>query len=159
VSDASRVPIRFGVVLPINVQPVITKGEPEVAAANYEALIRQKLANGDPPVFDLILLGMGTDGHTASLFPGTAAIHERRRLVVAYRVEQVNAVRLTFTPPLINAARSVIFLVSGESKAERLREVLTGPYDPDRLPAQVVRPTTGTLQWLVDEAAASRLPG
>jgi len=100
---------------------------------------------------------MGDDGHTASLFPGTAAIHERERWVVAHRVEQLNAWRVTLTPVAINAADNVTFLVSGAGKAERLREALKGPYQPDMLPAQIVRPTAGRLLWLVDEAAAARL--
>jgi len=142
---------------PINVQPVVTTGEPDAAAADYEQTILRMVPGGKPPRFDLVMLGMGDDGHTASLFPHTSAVHEKERLVVANRVEQLDTTRITFTPPLINAAREVIFLVSGAGKAERLREVLQGPQDIDRLPSQVVQPTHGSLHWIIDEDAASLL--
>jgi 6-phosphogluconolactonase len=130
---------------------------PEVSAARYEELIRQRVGlEGVLPAFDLIFLGLGEDGHTASLFPGTPAVHEQKRLVVGQAVPKLDTIRLTFTPPLINNARRVVFLVSGESKAERLAEVLDGPEHPEELPAQLVRPAGGPL-WLVDRAAASRL--
>jgi 6-phosphogluconolactonase len=109
------------------------------------------------PRFDLLLLGMGPDGHTASLFPGTDAIHETRRWVMAPWVAKFNTFRLTLTPPVINQARQVLFLVSGASKAETLRDVLEGPYDPSRLPSQIVRPVDGQLTWLVDREAAAKL--
>jgi 6-phosphogluconolactonase len=109
------------------------------------------------PRFDLILLGMGDDGHTASLFPGAAAIREQRRWVVADYVEKLGAWRVTLTPPVINAAADVMFLVSGLGKAEQLRQVLGEPHQPDRLPAQIVRPARGRLRWLVDAAAATLL--
>jgi 6-phosphogluconolactonase len=134
--------------------------EPDASTAQMEAKIRAILPTGDfPPRFDLILLGMGDDGHTASLFPGTRAIHEDDQLVVANEVPNLNNVRLTFTPTLINAARNVVFLVSGAGKAEKLQQVLEGEFQPDLLPSQIVRPMQGTLTWLVDEAAASQLSG
>jgi 6-phosphogluconolactonase len=132
--------------------------DPADAAAAYEVTIR--IVTGAPeelPVFDLVFLGMGDDGHTASLFPGTEAIHEQQRLAVANPVPQLDTTRLTLTPRLINNARDVIFLVNGEGKAEMLHRVLDGPIDVDTLPSQVIRPTHGRLRWLVDEAAASRL--
>lgn len=131
---------------------------PEESALRYEALIRATLPANEAgvPAFDLIFLGMGEDGHTASLFPGTAAIHESDRLVVAHDVPKLNATRLTFTPPLLNAAREVVFLAAGAGKAERLAEVLDGPEDVDRLPSQVVRPAGGPI-WLVDRAAITKL--
>jgi 6-phosphogluconolactonase len=109
------------------------------------------------PRFDLILLGMGDDGHTASLFPGTRVIHEQRRWVLAHYVEKLDAWRITLTPATINAAADVTFVVTGSAKAERLRQVLTGPYQPDTLPAQIVSPDPGRLRWLLDEAAATSL--
>jgi 6-phosphogluconolactonase len=109
------------------------------------------------PRFDLVLLGMGQDGHTASLFPGTAALHEGARWVVAHYVDKLSAWRITLTPVVFNAAAHITFIVSGAGKAERLREVLAGPYQPDVLPAQIVRPTDGRLLWLVDAAAAAHL--
>ncbi|HEY8447337.1 MAG TPA: 6-phosphogluconolactonase [Thermomicrobiales bacterium] len=141
------------------VHPFETEGlSPEESAARYEALVRDLVPADDGlPRFDLIFLGMGDDGHTASLFPGTRAIWERERLVVAHYVPKLNATRLTMTPPLLGAGRQVVFLVTGAGKAERLREVLEGPERPDELPAQIVRPKGGKLLWLVDRAAAERL--
>lgn len=126
------------------------------AAAEYERELREffRLEPGQWPRFDVILLGMGPDGHTASLFPGTEVIHERTRLVAASWVEKFNAYRITLTPPVLNNAAGVIFLVAGEEKAETLRAVLEGEYQPERLPAQLIRPTNGRLRWLVDRAAA-----
>lgn len=147
--------------------------EPQQAASAYERALRSFFAGHPtrpfprgsgrreprPYRFDLILLGMGNDGHTASLFPGTAALHERSRWVIAHYVHKLSAWRVTLTPVVINAAAQVTFLVSGADKAERLQEVLAGPYQPDLLPAQIVRPTDGSLLWLVDAAAAARLEG
>ncbi len=129
------------------------------AADEYAQTLRTVfgLAAGELPRFDLILLGMGPDGHTASLFPGTDAIHEKIRLVAAPWVEKLGARRITLTPPVLNNAARVIFLVSGEAKAEALRAVLEGPYQPDRFPAQVVHPADGRVVWLVDRAAARLL--
>lgn len=110
------------------------------------------------PRFDLILLGMGPDAHTASLFPGSPAVRERERLVVAILdAPKPPCERITFTPGLINAARCVVVLVAGAEKAAALKEVFEGPNDPDRYPAQTIAPEDGELIWLVDEAAASRL--
>ena len=142
---------------PQSIQPWKTTGDAAEAASSYATTIRSMVAGSEPPVFDLILLGMGDDGHTASLFPGTAAIHERAEITVAHYVEKLDTTRLTFTPPLINAAREVAFLVGGAGKAKRLNEVLHGPIDVDTLPAQVVRPVLGELHWLVDELAAAHL--
>ena len=100
---------------------------------------------------------MGPDGHTASLFPGTPAVHETSRLVSAPWAEKFQTHRITLTPPVLNQAEQVVFLVSGGDKAETLREVLEGPYEPDRFPSQVIRPTQGKLTWLVDQAAAREL--
>ena len=128
---------------------------PDQAAAAYQAELEAVLGAGGR--FDLILLGMGANGHTASLFPGTAALHEQTRWAVAHYVDKLRAWRVTLTPVAINAAAHVISIVSGAGKAERLREVVTGPYQPDILPAQIVRPTDGRLLWLVDAAAAVHL--
>jgi 6-phosphogluconolactonase len=129
------------------------------AAAKYAETLRRffDAAAGRFPRFDLVLLGMGSDGHTASLFPGTDAVHERARLVAAPWVEKLGAHRITLTVPVLNAAASAIFLVSGEGKAEALRAVLEGPHRPDRFPAQLVRPRDGRLLFLVDRAAARLL--
>jgi 6-phosphogluconolactonase len=104
-----------------------------------------------------VLLGLGPDGHTASLFPHTAALRETKRWCVPNWVPQQDAQRMTLTYPVLNHAREVVFLVAGEDKAEPLAEVLEGPPDPERLPSQRIRPTAGRLLFLTDEAAAARL--
>lgn len=129
---------------------------PAESADRYESLVRSLVGGDAHPVFDLILLGMGDDGHTASLFPGTDALHETERLVVSNFVPKLDTTRLTFTPPLINAAREVAFLAAGGGKADRLVDVLEGPIDVVQLPSQVVRPAGGPL-WLVDQSAAAKL--
>lgn len=142
-----------------HVHPFETEGiTPEESASRYESLVRSTVGqNGARPAFDLILLGMGDDGHTASLFPGTKVVNERDRLVVAHEVPQLNVTRLTMTPPLLNAGRNVVFLAAGPGKASRLAEVLDGPIDTNRLPAQVIRPTNGGPTWLVDLDATTSL--
>jgi 6-phosphogluconolactonase len=128
----------------------------EDAAARYETELRSWFGDGRSwPRFDLLLLGMGNDGHTASLFPGSEALTEAKRCVVAPRVHPPGPERVTLTLPVINAARRVVFLVSGEAKAETLRRVLDEP--TAGLPAQAVRPRDGALLWLVDSAAAATL--
>ena len=135
------------------------KGEldPAQAAAEYEGELRAAsgIASPEIPRLDLVLLGLGSDGHTASLFPGTTAIAEQTRLVVANHVPALHTMRLTFTLPLINRARRVAFLVSGADKASILARVLDGP--PGLLPAQLVMPDEGDVIWLVDRAAARDL--
>ncbi|MCW5852463.1 MAG: 6-phosphogluconolactonase [Anaerolineae bacterium] len=128
---------------------------PTEAAAAYEAELRSFFGAAGEPRFDLALLGMGDDGHTASLFPGTAALAETERWVAANWVEKLNTWRLTLTVPTINQAANVVFLVAGAGKADRLREVLRGPYQPTALPSQFIRPIAGRLAWFVDMAAAS----
>jgi 6-phosphogluconolactonase len=106
------------------------------------------------PRFDLILLGLGADGHTASLFPHTRALAETSRWVVANAVPQLQTTRITLTVPVINAAAQILFLVAGEDKAEALHAVLRGAYNPETYPAQMIQPTNGKLVWFVDRAAA-----
>jgi len=129
------------------------------AAQEYARGLREffDLGAGQLARFDLILLGMGPDGHTASLFPGTTAAREQTSLVIAPWVDKFKAHRITLTSPVLNNAACVIFLVSGEDKAETLRAVLQGTYEPDRLPAQVVCPVNGRLTWMLDRAAAQFL--
>ena len=131
----------------------------QTVADQYEAALREQFEVSEPdvPRFDLILLGMGPDGHTASLFPGTQAVHATSRLVAAPWVEKIQAFRITFTPVLLNHARQVTFLICGHAKAETLHSVLEGPYQPDALPAQSIRPRAGTLTWFVDQEAAGAL--
>jgi 6-phosphogluconolactonase len=137
-----------------NVHRIHAEREPQEAAAEYERTLRVFFSAAPAPRFDLALLGLGVDGHTASLFPGTAAVYERERWVVAHYVPQLTAWRVTLTSVVLDAADQVTFLVSGAQKAARLQQVLTGPYQPDVLPAQVVRPAPGHLLWLVDATAA-----
>ena len=129
---------------------------PEEAAESYEEELRDFFGAGGVPNFDLILLGIGGDGHTASLFPNTPALDVTDRLAVANPVEKLGTVRITLTAPVLNAARAVIFLVAGEGKAEALKEILEGGADPRRYPAKLVRPPGGPV-WMVDRAAARML--
>ena len=136
---------------------------PEQAAAAYANVLQKTFggdaaAGGPPPEgFDLILLGMGDNGHTASLFPGLAVVTETRRWVMAQYVEVAGMWRLTMTPVVLNAARQVAFLVSGGGKAEVLHRVLEGEYQPVVLPSQIIKPTNGELHWLLDAPAAAKL--
>jgi 6-phosphogluconolactonase len=133
--------------------------DPAAAALAYERELVAAL--GDPPVLDLVLLGMGPDGHTASLFPASPALGEAARWVVANPVTSPlvhgTTTRLTFTAPAINAARRVWFLVAGADKAAALAQVLAGPRDPARYPSQLIAPSPGELTWFVDAAAAASL--
>lgn len=143
-----------------NIFRVLAENPDAVAAAQaYEQTIVKffALEPGQVPVFDLILLGLGPDGHTASLFPGTAALQEKSKLVVANWVEKFNTHRITFTLPVLNAARIVAFLVSGTDKAPALQAVLQSDAAGEQYPAKLVHPANGKLIWLVDRAAASGL--
>ncbi|MDH3258395.1 MAG: 6-phosphogluconolactonase [Deltaproteobacteria bacterium] len=133
--------------------------DPDRAARNYEEVLKKifQLKSGEMPRFDLVLLGMGADGHTASLFPNTNVLRERERLVAAVRVAKSGACRITLTPPVFCSAACVIILVSGEEKAETLLSVLQGDFLPDRFPVQLIRPTEGRLLWIVDSQAARLL--
>ena len=150
-----HVPLR-----PEQIHRIEAELDPEAAAARYEHELRSsfRLDPSASPRFDLVALGLGDDGHTASLFPHTQALHENARLVAANRVPQIDAARITLTWPVINHARSVFFLISGSGKAAILNEVLTGPFDPDRLPSQLIWPSSGILTLILDKAAAALLP-
>jgi len=131
----------------------------EEAARDYEQVLEKffKLENGQLPRFDLVVLGMGSDGHTASIFPDSDVINEKRRLVVAPWVEKLRSYRITLTPPVLNKAASTIVLVSGAEKAEILHKVLEGEYRPEFFPAQLISPSEGGLLWLADREAAQLL--
>ena len=131
----------------------------EKAAQEYEQALRAsfKLADGQFPRFDLVLLGMGNEGHTLSLFPGTKALHEAKRIVVRNWIGKLYTERITLTAPAINNAALVIFMITGADKALALKGVLEGPYEPDQLPAQMVQPQNGKSLWLVDTAAGGML--
>lgn len=137
-----------------NIHRIPAELPPQEAAAAYAAELERHW-NGRPSVFDLILLGLGPDGHTASLFPGTEALQINDQPVAAVYVPQMATWRITLTLPVISAAHEALFLVSGVAKAEILAAVLHGP--PGRYPAQAIRPR-GILRWYVDAAAAAHLP-
>jgi 6-phosphogluconolactonase len=134
--------------------------EPEIGAARYEAALRNgfRLEGAQMPKFDVLQLGMGPDGHTASLFPHSAGLHELERLAIANHVTAKESWRITLTQPVINQAADVFFLVSGADKAQILKEVFMGPRDPERLPSQLIAPVGGILTLLLDRAAAAMLP-
>ena len=134
--------------------------DPEVAAARYESLLRNnfRLEGAESPRFDLIALGMGDDGHTASIFPHTEAIHTLGRLVTANQVPQKDTWRITLTWPVINNGSSVFFLIGGKDKAELVKEVFTGRRDPESLPSQLIWPSSGILTLFLDKDAAALLP-
>lgn len=141
-----------------NVHRISGELEPVRAAAEYEQTLRSFFAKrAGKTRFDLILLGMGDDGHTASLFPDTEALNETERLVVANHVPKLDTWRITLTAPIINAAAHVAFLVAGAGKAAVLKRVLQGPRQPHKLPSQLIQPVDGELVWLLDKAAASEL--
>jgi 6-phosphogluconolactonase len=143
---------------PSQVHRVLGEQPPDQAARAYEDELRSHFALGDGefPRFDVVLLGLGENAHTASLFPGSAAIHESERLALAVDVDDpIQRHRVTVTPPVINNASRVMFLVAGQAKAQAVWNVLKGPRDVDKFPAQVVAPERGELIWLLDKAAAS----
>ncbi len=129
---------------------------PEQAAKAYEEELREFFGDEDPPVMDLIMLGIGGDGHTASLFPNTPALEVTDRLATENPVEKLNTVRITLTAPTINAARAVTFLVAGEDKAEALQQILEGDGSANTYPAKLVQPAGGP-NWMIDKEASLRL--
>jgi 6-phosphogluconolactonase len=141
---------------PDNVHPINGVGDAVTNAHFYERELKLFFSGSEWPRFDLVLLGLGKDGHTASLFPGTSALSERRAWVVANWIEDLGTHRITLTAPAINAAANVEFLVTGADKAPALAAVLDGPRDPEHLPAQLIKPKSGSLIWLVDTQAASK---
>jgi 6-phosphogluconolactonase len=154
-SMLSKVPLRENQIHRI-------KGEyPDAAqaAAEYEEVLRQQfsLKAGQFPRFDVLLLGMGNEGHTLSLFPGTRALHESQRIVVSNWVGKLFTDRITITAPAANTAANVFFMVTGSDKACALKAVLEGPHEPDQLPSQMIQPANGSLYWLIDAAAGSML--
>jgi 6-phosphogluconolactonase len=139
---------------PHNVFRLQGEKEPALAAQTYAEQLRQFFQTDAVPRFDLVFLGMGADGHTASLFPETTALHAGAdAIVVENYVEKLQAYRLTLTAPTINQAHSVVFLVGGADKAETLKTVLHGTYQPELYPSQLIQPVQGSLTWIVDEAA------
>jgi len=142
------------------VHRVLTEKDAQEAAALYEKEVRNAVPAGSDgmPQFDLVLLGLGTNGHMASLFPYQPALHEKTKLVIAEYIDEVKMTRLTFSAPLINSARQIMFVSLGPDKATVVRDVVLGVFDPERLPAQLVRPTHGKLTWILDPGSAEKLP-
>ncbi len=132
---------------------------PEVAASEYAVVLQQYFPPDVPPTptFDLVLLGMGDDGHTLSLFPGTHVMHEEDKWATSLFLKQQDMFRVTLTPPVVNRAVRIAFLVTGPGKAEALQQVIEGDYNPDKYPSQVIRPANGEVYWFLDKAAASGL--
>jgi 6-phosphogluconolactonase len=134
---------------------------PEEGASKYEAAIREsfRLEGAEVPCFDMVSLGMGPDGHTASLFPHTEGLHELMRIAIAnHVVQQKEAWRVTLTSPVINRARDVSFLIAGADKVPALKQVFTGPYDPETYPSQLIQPAGRRITLLLDAAAGAALP-
>ena len=131
----------------------------EQAALEYEKALREyfKLKDGDYPRFDLVLAGMGNEGHTLSLFPGTKALHADGRIVVRNWIGKLYTERITLTAPAGSNSAEIIFMVTGADKAPALKAVLEGPFEPEQLPAQALQPKNGKLLWLADAAAGSML--
>lgn len=143
-------------VIPAQVHVMRTDTEPEQAALEYEKILHQYFGN-DGKSFDLVLSGMGDDGHTLSLFPGTEVVHEKEAWVKAFYLTSQQMYRITLTAPVVNRASSIAFLTFGANKAKALYEVLEGSPDVDLYPSQLIKPRLGELHWFVDEAAAKLL--
>ncbi len=141
---------------PAQLHPIPYLSSPRESAVEYENILRTFFVTG-PPCFDLVFLGLGENGHTASLFPGTSAVEERERWVIEVYVAEQKMYRITLTAPAINLAALVAFMVAGEEKASILRETLEGEYAPRRIPAQLINPANGRLFWLIDRDAARLL--
>jgi 6-phosphogluconolactonase len=130
---------------------------PRDAANDYEAILK-KYFKDKPQTFNLVLLGMGDDGHTLSLFPGTDVVHETEKWVSEVLLNDAGQYRITLTAPVVNLASKVVFLVAGEGKANTLNKVLNGPSQPVKYPSQLIKPASDNLYWFVDAAAAGKLP-
>ena len=139
---------------PEQIHPIRCAQSPQEAAEQYETVLRTFFKDQEPR-FDLVLLGLGENGHTASLFPGTSVLDDQEHWAAEVYVAEQDLYRVTLTAPLINQAMLVAFLITGSAKASVLQQVLEGPFDPHRLPAQLIRPTHGNLYWLIDQDAGS----
>jgi 6-phosphogluconolactonase len=134
--------------IPVNLNPA-------KAAKKYEETIKEFFGS-NPTNFDLVLLGLGENGHTASLFPGTSVVNEYSRWVSEVYIDELKMFRVTMTLPLLNQSRQIVFLVSGSEKKKILKTVLTGSHRNDKYPAQLIKPTNGKLYWFADKDAAGK---
>lgn len=140
------------------VHPISCASDPDRSAGEYETLLRGYFTD-EPPRFDLIFLGLGENGHTASLFPGTQVLKEVKRWVTGVYVAEQDLYRVTLTIPVINHAATIVFLVAGSEKSQVLHHVREGAFEPERLPAQLIKPQDGELLWMADQEAAAQLKG
>ena len=140
-----------------NIYAVPTDLPPADAAKAYEQSLKD-FFKGEAPIFDLMLLGLGENGHTASLFPGTDVLHEKEHIVKEVYVAEQNMFRITMTAPLINQSRNILFLLEGTGKAAVLKTILTDAYQPEKYPAQLIKPVNGSIYWFADKQAAALLP-
>ena len=140
------------------VHPISCASDPDRSAREYETLLKGYFADG-PARFDLIFLGLGENGHTASLFPGTQALKEVKRWVTAVYAAEQNLYRVTLTASVINHAATIAFLVAGSEKSQILHDVREGAFEPERMPAQLIKPQDGELFWMADREAAAQLKG
>jgi 6-phosphogluconolactonase len=141
---------------PDNIHIMRTDISPEASAAEYEQILKTYFGK-EKTTFDLVLLGMGDDGHTLSLFPGLPIVHEHKAWVKAFFLEAQNMYRITLTAPVVNMAACVVFLATGAGKSITLKNVIEGTFDAEKFPSQLIRPQNGELHWFVDEAAAGAL--
>lgn len=139
-----------------NIHIMRTDIAPEASAREYEGILHQYF-DGKPHSFDLVLLGMGDDGHTLSLFPGTAIVHETTSWTKAFYLDAQKMYRISLTAPIVNLASNIAFLAVGSNKAHTLKEVLKGDFRPDTYPSQLIKPVNGELHWFVDKAAAAEV--
>lgn len=139
-----------------NIHIIRTDIEPELSAIEYEKLLHEYFPDNDK-TFDLVLLGMGDNAHTLSLFPGYDVVQEKERWVQSFYLEEQKMVRITLTAPVVNAAGCIVFLVSGSDKAAAVQHVLAGEHEPDLYPSQIIQPFKGELYWWIDKAAGADL--
>ena len=139
------------------IHPMRTDISPDAAVEQYEKILSDYFEETGDKGFDLVLLGMGDDGHTLSLFPGTAVVHEDKAWVSAFYLKAQDMYRITLTKHLVNQSAQVLFITAGKGKSHALKEVLEGKYKPDLYPSQVIFPVDGELHWFVDKAAAAEL--
>jgi 6-phosphogluconolactonase len=140
-----------------NIHIMHTELRPDEASAEYTAVLKSYFPD-ESHTFDLVLLGMGDDGHTLSLFPGTKVVHEQDKLVDSFYLDAQAMYRITLTAPVVNHAYKVVFLAAGANKADVLHEVLEGDRNLDLYPSQIIQPTHGELHWFVDREAAKKVP-